>query len=58
MLFLGGLGILGGLIESAFFSLKSFFDEVRSRLDEAREIDIVILGLAYNVARLATRGIV
>jgi len=44
------------LIESAYSSLKAFFNEIRSRLDKTREIDIVVLGLAYNVARLVAKG--
>ncbi len=51
-----GLGILGSLIESEFHSLKSFFDEVRLRLDKAGGKDIIILGLAYNVVRLVQKA--
>ena len=44
------------LVESVYSSLEAFFDEVKSKLDKTREIDIVFLGLVYNVARLVAKG--
>ena len=45
------------LIESAFSSMKSFFDGIRSRGDKTAEIDVLVLAMVYNVARCVARGI-
>jgi len=45
------------LIESAFASMKSFFDSIESRGDRTAEIDILVLAVTYNVARCVVRGL-
>ena len=44
------------LVESAMSSIKSFTDEVRSKLTRPNEYDALIMALAYNVARLIKKG--
>lgn len=45
------------LIESAFESMKSFFDSIESRGDRTAEIDILVPAMTYNVARCVVRGL-
>ena len=44
------------LVESAMSSMKSFTDEVKSKLTRPNEYDALIIALAYNVARLIKKG--
>jgi len=44
------------LVESAFASMKSFFNSIESRGDKAAEIDVLVLAMTYNVARCVARG--
>jgi len=48
---------LRALIESAFESMKSFFDSIESRGDRTAEIDILVPAMTYNVARCVVRGL-
>ena len=44
------------LVESAMSSIKSFTDEVKSKLTRPNKYDALIMALAYNAARLIEKG--
>ena len=52
-------GNLRSLVESCYSSLKSLYtDYLRSRKQKGKEVEVLMLALAYNVLRLSELGLI